>query len=151
MVIGWIKRWTMPLLAILALSACQMPGNQRGPVPEVQAAMPSCVDDRGYARSPASCYQRPLRRASQPSCDPSYRPARSSYRYAGASIPCAAVPPRQRGYRYVGEQAVTASGCEPAYRQSYRRSRPVYNDYRRARSRPARQYYRGSRRASCCY
>jgi hypothetical protein len=139
MIVNWIGRLTLPLLAAATLSACQ-PVYRDGYVRPSYAAVPSC-DAYRYAR-PSRCYQPPVRTVRN-DCAPAYRPARAAYRAARVPAPCA-VDYGPRRYRYVGERAAPTCAA-PAYRTSYRAYRPAYDD------RPARSAYRSGYRSSCCY
>ncbi len=161
MMIIWVKRLAIPLLAVGALSACQGPYYQRGYAQPTYAAAPTC-DSYQYA-PPKHCYQREryrrpsyerparrpveyVRRPAQSDCVESYRPARSAYRQARAPRDCAPIYRQPRGYRYVGERP--PAPCGPTYDRRYR---SAYNEYRPARYREPRRSYRRSRDTSCCY
>ena len=119
-------RISIPLAAmamVLGLSACQAPPYRDGYVQPARYDVRSCAPGR-YASSSVRCYQRaerPVYRADfyapdrrppvryamsrrDDDCRPTYRPARSSYRYAAAPRGCAPTYARPRSYRYVAER-----------------------------------------------
>lgn len=135
MMIQWVGKMALPLLALTILSACQPAPYRGGYARSTYAAAPSC--GAGQYAPPASCYQRPARYASPP---PSCAPA--TYRSSRPVSNCAPVY-RQRAYRYVAERH--APSCGPVQAGRYRPLRPDYLPYpsqRPTRYRPVRGYYR---------
>ncbi len=139
MMYRWIGKSAIPLVVLLALSACQPVGYQRDYARTAYTAASACGTYR-YAR-PSDCYQRPVRYAPKPTC------ATASYGHD-----CGPVY-RQRAFRYVDRRYVSEGpvrGCCSGYTGRYRPLRPDYlpnyQTYRSQRYRPARDYYR----APCC-